>query len=82
MTAELIKGMPIANQIREEISAEVENLNKKGVNPKLSVILIGDDEASVVYARSKEKVGDKLGIQVELAVRPADTSEARSSSAR
>lgn len=75
MTAELIKGMPIANKIRDEISAEVESLNKKNIRPKLAVLLIGDNEASVVYARSKEKVGDKLGLQVELNVNPADTSE-------
>ena len=76
MSAELIKGMPIANKIREEIVAEVEQLKTKGVVPKLAVVLVGDDEASVVYARSKEKVGDKLGIQVELTVKPASTSEA------
>lgn len=66
MAAELIKGMPIANKIREEISFKVEELKKKNIRPKLAVLLIGDNEASVVYARSKEKVGDKLGIQVEL----------------
>ena len=75
MPAEQIKGMPIANKIREEIVAEVETLKGKGVSPKLAVVLVGDDEASVVYARSKEKVGDKLGISVELTVKPADTSQ-------
>ncbi|MBU2549446.1 MAG: bifunctional 5,10-methylenetetrahydrofolate dehydrogenase/5,10-methenyltetrahydrofolate cyclohydrolase [Proteobacteria bacterium] len=75
MPAELIKGMPIANKIREEIVVEVEQIKAKGVNPKLAVVLVGDDEASVVYARSKEKVGDKLGIQVELTVKPESTPE-------
>jgi methylenetetrahydrofolate dehydrogenase (NADP+)/methenyltetrahydrofolate cyclohydrolase len=75
MPAEQIKGMPIANEIREEIKAEVEKIKAKGVNPKLAVVLVGDDEASVVYARSKEKVGDKLGIVVELTVKPAATAE-------
>lgn len=75
MTAELIKGMPIANKIREEIMARVEELKSKGITPKLAVIMVGDDEASVVYARSKEMVGAKLGIEVELTVKPANTSE-------
>lgn len=75
MPAEQIKGMPIANKIREEITAEVEKLKAKGINPKLAVVLVGDDEASVVYARSKEKVGGKLGIEVALTVKPGDTSE-------
>jgi methylenetetrahydrofolate dehydrogenase (NADP+)/methenyltetrahydrofolate cyclohydrolase len=75
MAAEQIKGMPIANKIREEIITEVENCKGKNVTPKLAVVLVGDDEASVVYARSKEKVGDKLGVKVELTVKPASTSE-------
>ncbi len=75
MTAELIKGMPIANKIREKIVARVEELKSKGITPKLAVIMVGDDEASAVYARSKEKVGAKLGIEVELTVKTANTSE-------
>ena len=75
MPAELIKGMPIANKIREEISGEVRALKEKGIIPKLAVLLVGDDEASVVYARSKEKVGDKLGVRVELTVKTESTSE-------
>ncbi len=75
MAAELIKGLPIAKQIREELGKRVEELKAKGVNPKLSVLLVGDDEASVVYAQSKQKVGGNLGIEVDLKVMPADTPE-------
>jgi methylenetetrahydrofolate dehydrogenase (NADP+)/methenyltetrahydrofolate cyclohydrolase len=75
MPAEQIKGMPIANEIREEIVAEVEKFKAAGVTPRLAVVLVGDDEASVVYARSKEKVGDKLGIKVDLTVKDGSTSE-------
>jgi len=42
----------------------------------LAVVLVGDDEASRVYAQSKEKVGEKMGIKVELHVYPASTTEA------
>ena len=75
MAAELIKGLPIAKVIREEISKDVEALNSKGISPKLAVLLVGDDEASVVYAQSKQKVGGNLGIEVDLKVMAADTSE-------
>lgn len=75
MGAELIKGLPIAKEIRVEIGQEVEELKKKGVQPKLAVLLVGDDEASVVYAQSKQKVGGNLGIEVELKVMPADTPQ-------
>jgi methylenetetrahydrofolate dehydrogenase (NADP+)/methenyltetrahydrofolate cyclohydrolase len=76
MAAELIKGLPIAKEIREEISKDVEALKAKGVEPKLAVLLVGDDEASVVYAQSKQKVGGNLGIEVDLKVMPGDAEEA------
>ncbi len=77
MSAEIIKGLPVATAMREEIAAKVKTLSStKGVQPKLAVVLVGDDEASRVYAQSKEKVGEKMGIKVELHIRPASTSEA------
>jgi len=75
MAAEIIKGKPIADKIREEITAEVEELKKKGVNPKLAVLLVGDDPGSVWYAKSKVKVGEKLGIFVDLKTMAADTDQ-------
>ncbi|MDR2934877.1 MAG: bifunctional 5,10-methylenetetrahydrofolate dehydrogenase/5,10-methenyltetrahydrofolate cyclohydrolase [Candidatus Adiutrix sp.] len=74
MPAEIIKGLPVATAMREEITARVKNMG--GILPKLAVVLVGDDEASRVYAQSKEKVGEKMGIKVELHVRPASTTEA------
>ncbi|MDL2260374.1 bifunctional 5,10-methylenetetrahydrofolate dehydrogenase/5,10-methenyltetrahydrofolate cyclohydrolase [Deltaproteobacteria bacterium OttesenSCG-928-K17] len=77
MPAEIIKGLPVATAMREEISNQVQTLKSdKGVQPKLAVVLVGDDDASRVYAESKVKVGDKMGIVVELHVRPASTPEA------
>jgi methylenetetrahydrofolate dehydrogenase (NADP+)/methenyltetrahydrofolate cyclohydrolase len=77
MSAEIIKGLPVATAMREEIAAKVKDLSStKGIQPKLAVVLVGDDEASRVYAQSKEKVGEKMGIKVELHIRPASTSEA------
>ena len=70
MPAQIIKGLPVANAIREELVPKVKAFVEKGVQPKLAVVLAGGDEASRVYAQSKEKVGDKLGIKVEIHVRP------------
>ena len=75
MAAELIKGLPVANAIREEISQKVAELKTKGVQPKLAVLLVGDDPGSVWYAKSKVKVGEKLGIVVDLQRMAADTSQ-------
>jgi len=73
MAAEIIKGKPIADEIREEIKKETERLKGKGVNPKLAVLLVGNDPGSVWYAKSKVKIGEKLGIFVDLHTMDADT---------
>lgn len=75
MSAQLIKGMPIANEVRDEIRLDVRQLAVKGIVPTLALLLLGDDKASVVSARSKETVAQKLGIKVELIVKPVDASE-------
>ncbi len=75
MSAKIIKGMPIAEEIRKEISAETEQFKAKGIEPKLSVVLVGGDPASVWYAKSKIKVGDKVGVKVDLTEMPEDTKE-------
>jgi len=75
MPAKLIKGLPVAQAIREEIAKEVETLKTKGIQPKMAVLLVGDDEASIWYAQSKQKIGDKLGIVVDLLTLPADTPQ-------
>ena len=74
MPAEIIKGLPVATAMREEIADKAKNL--KGIQPRLAVVLAGDDEASHVYAQSKEKVAEKMGLKVELHIRPASISEA------
>ena len=73
--AQLLDGKEIAKVLKEEIKEEVRSWREKGVNPKLAVVLVGDDPASVVYAKSKQKVSESLGIDFELSVLPADSSE-------
>lgn len=73
--ATLIDGKKVASSIREEIKAEVAQLREQGVIPRLAVILVGDDPASVVYARSKEKACGNVGIEFELFVMPGSVSE-------
>ena len=52
----LIDGKLISNQIKEELHKEVLELKETyGRTPKLAVILVGDDPASHVYVRNKEK---------------------------
>lgn len=75
MAATIIDGKKVAAEIREEVKAEVAELRGKGLAPKLAVILVGDDPASVVYARSKEKSCSNVGIDFELFNLPGSASE-------
>jgi methylenetetrahydrofolate dehydrogenase (NADP+)/methenyltetrahydrofolate cyclohydrolase len=74
--AKLIDGKAIAAEIREEVKAEAMALREKGIVPKLAVILVGDDPASVVYANSKKKAAEKVGIDFELFNMAGTTPEA------
>jgi methylenetetrahydrofolate dehydrogenase (NADP+) / methenyltetrahydrofolate cyclohydrolase len=74
--AQLLDGKEVAKALKEEIREEIVQWKNKGVQPKLAVILVGDDPASVVYARSKQKVCEGLGMAFELFVMPADSREA------
>ena len=76
MAAQIIKGAPIAEEIRAELKKEIEALKAKGLTPKLAVVLVGDDPGSVWYARNKVSVGEKMGAVVEVTELPKDTPEA------
>lgn len=76
MSAQIIEGKKISDQMRTEMIEEVAALKSKNVIPGLAVVLVGDDPASKVYVGSKEKACQQLGIYSEVHRLPADTSEA------
>lgn len=63
--SKIIDGKAIAAIVREENKAEIASLKEEGVNPKLAVILVGDDPASVIYTRSIEKACSNAGALFE-----------------
>lgn len=65
----------ISETIREEVAKEVVLLRAQWIEPKLSVILVGGDEASLMYAHTKKRVAEQLGIIVEIESLPADISQ-------
>lgn len=73
--AEILDGKALAKKIRKELKLEVEDLKKRGVNPKLAVIMVGDNSASQVYVRNKSKACEKVGIEFEEFLFNKDTSE-------
>ncbi len=78
MTAKIISGREIAQQIRQELSREIAELKEKyNLVPGLATVLVGDDPASQVYVGSKERSCKALGIYSERYDLPADTKETK-----
>lgn len=73
MSAQIIDGKKIAQNIRENIRAQVADLPQK---PGLAVVLVGDDPASQTYVNSKEKDSLEIGFYSEVHRLPENTSEA------
>lgn len=72
----IIDGKAISAEIRLELAKKAEELKKaRGIIPGLAVIMVGDDPASAVYVRNKEKACAELGFHSELYRLPADSSE-------
>jgi len=76
VSAKLLEGKPIAEEIRAGVKAEVEGLKAKGVSPKLVAILAGDNPGAKFYAGAQEKACAAVGIGYELEQLAGDTSQA------
>jgi methylenetetrahydrofolate dehydrogenase (NADP+)/methenyltetrahydrofolate cyclohydrolase len=61
MTARLIDGIALSQQLREQVAARTQALRQRGVQPGLAVILVGDNPASQVYVRNKVKACEEAG---------------------
>lgn len=76
MTAKIIDGKTIAQQVRAEWKVRADALKARGITPGLAVIIVGEDPASKVYVANKVKACAELGLHSEHIVMPADTPEA------
>ena len=63
--SEIINGKELSKKIKKELKEKVKELKEKGINPKLAVIMVGDDAGSQVYLRNKSKACEKVGIEFE-----------------
>jgi methylenetetrahydrofolate dehydrogenase (NADP+)/methenyltetrahydrofolate cyclohydrolase len=76
MSAKILDGKQLAQQIRSELAEEViEFIQNNGVVPCLAAVLVGDGAASEVYVRNKRKACEAVGIESQLHRLPADTSQ-------
>src|SRR5512134_546904 len=75
MTAKIIDGVAIARSVRVGIAERASTLKARGVNPALTVILVGDDPASAIYVRNKVRACAEVGIKSDVVRVPGDIAE-------
>lgn len=74
--SQALDGNAIASQIKSEVAREVEKLREQGIQPGLSVIMVGNHPASEIYVRNKVKTSAELGMASELITPPATVTTA------
>ena len=74
--AKIISGKAVSAEVRQRIAEETAELKQKGITPGLAVILVGDNPASQVYVRKKEKACAEVGFYSEKYVLPGETTQA------
>lgn len=76
MEAKILDGSAVAKEIRAELAQKVETLkSEKGITPRLSVILVGSDPASVTYTRMKKRACEGAGMLSDLFELPENSTQ-------
>ena len=75
MTAKIISGTQVAEEIREELKVKARELRERGIIPGLVMVRVGEDPASVSYVKGKSKASEEIGIYSETIVFPEDAPE-------
>jgi len=74
--AAIIDGKAVAKEVQKQVKEEVDGLERRwGIVPGLAVVLVGDDPASHIYVRNKEKACKEVGIKSFEHLLPATISE-------
>jgi methylenetetrahydrofolate dehydrogenase (NADP+)/methenyltetrahydrofolate cyclohydrolase len=75
MTAELLNGREIAKNYRAALAVEVEKLKAEGITPNLTVVIAGNDGASLSYVKSKNRAAEKIGMTSDIVHLSEDATE-------
>lgn len=73
--ATIMDGKALSLKLKEQMKQRIEQLKQQGINPKLVVVLVGDNSASQVYVRNKHKSCGEVGIESEVITMPEQTSQ-------
>lgn len=71
----LLKGKPVADEIKEKLKAEVDELRKKGIIPKLAIIRVGDDPGDMAYERGAIKTMVSMNIETDVRAMSKDITQ-------
>ena len=74
MTARLLDGIKIRDEIFAELKSEIARLGKEGIRPGLAAVLVGENPASQLYVKSKIAACEQLGLASWMHTPPAVTS--------
>ncbi len=76
MAAKLLNGPALSKEIRSELAVKVADLkSQRGITPRLAVILVGTDPASVTYTKMKKKACEATGMLSDLIELPEDSTQ-------
>ena len=73
--AQIIDGKKLAEKLQKETASQVNTLAEKGIYPGLVVLLVGENPASQIYVRNKERAAKKIGIHSEVKRYPESITE-------
>jgi methylenetetrahydrofolate dehydrogenase (NADP+) / methenyltetrahydrofolate cyclohydrolase len=74
MTARLLDGIKIRDEIFAELKSEIARLGKEGIRPGLAAVLVGENPASQLYVKSKIAACEQLGLASWMHTPPASVS--------
>lgn len=66
MSAKILDGRAVAKELRADVIVRVNELQERGIAPRLVIVLVGENEASLAYVRSLAKAGERVGIAVHV----------------
>lgn len=61
----ILDGKRLADKMAADLKIRCDALKENGIQPKLRIVTTGDDDASKVYVRNKEKRAEEIGIEIE-----------------
>lgn len=71
----ILSGKDVSAAVLQRLKSEIAELDARGIQPGLAVILVGDDPASQVYVRSKRTTCENIGIRSKASILPASTTQ-------